>query len=400
METYLDILKDWESRVANPAIYDNIDLLFPAYGFRRIGTGSQKDRWISPLKLDLSIPKNPNKEKTVVCAVDFTFREQGEWEDGRRVMDMIMEEYNCGTVYEAYRYAAQRLGLEMPVNTGQGRRERSRHQKLLSTLEDYFSWSLLQGESDNARMVREYLVGRGFTLDMAKKLRFGYVPRWEKVEKYITSERQGFTKEELDEACQVCSEDGRTTVGWKHLFAIPYRCGGELKGFLFRAIDPEVKPKYKATTGLDRKSVFFNMPEGREPKDIIVVEGEMDALTATANEIPNVVAMGGSDISGDRKFQIYDALGRNTRKIVLCPDLDTDKEGKPNYLKRYRAVRRSLHTIFDVSADFDEVYVAEFPYPSDPDEFIRDCGPDFFEEMIRRAKHWTDYLREGRVKII
>ena len=137
-----------------------------------------------------------------------------------------------------------------------------------------------------------------------------------------------FSKQDLDNACRVRSEDGYTTIGRKHVLAIPYRCGGELKGFLFRAIDSDIQPKYKANTGLERTSSFFNMPSDRKEKSIIVVEGEMDALTATAAGIEGVVAIGGSDITGERRSLIYDALGRNTKKITLCLDLDADKEGK------------------------------------------------------------------------
>ena len=160
------------------------------------------------------------------------------------------------------------------------------------------------------------------------------------------------------------------------MLAIPYRCGGELKGFLFRAVESGITPKYKANSGLERKSTFFNIQDNRDPKDLIVVEGEMDALTATAAGIPNVVAIGGFDISGERRSQVFDAIGRKAKRITLCLDLDADKDGSPNFYKRFKAVRRSLYTIFDVSPDFNDVYVARFPYPSDPDEFIRQNGAE------------------------
>lgn len=67
---YIDILRDWERTVANVAIYDNIDVLFPAYGFVRMQAGGPKDHWASPLKIDLSRPKTPSREKTVVGVDD------------------------------------------------------------------------------------------------------------------------------------------------------------------------------------------------------------------------------------------------------------------------------------------------------------------------------------------
>lgn len=54
-------------------------------------------------------------------------------------------------------------------------------------------------------------------------------------------------------------------------------------------------------TDLDRKSAFYNITADPDPKDIVVVKGEMDALCATAAGIENVVAIGGSEITGERR---------------------------------------------------------------------------------------------------
>lgn len=392
MTDYLDILRDWERTTANPVIYDNIDTLFPAYGFRRVQEGTDKDRWISPLKLDLSRPKTANKEKTVVSACDFRFREQGEWGDSISVVDKLMDEYGCSSVYDVYRYIASRFLLEMPSGSTSLPRPECKKNKVLEALADYFCWNLANNTSPACRKTRDYLSDRGFDSEAIARLGFGFVPSWDKVEAYITSPRMRFTKEDLLEACLVRCEDGYTSVGRKHVLAIPYRCGGELKGFLFRAIENDIQPKYKANTGLDRTSSFFNMPSDRSEKSLIVVEGEMDALTATAAGIEGVVAIGGSDISGERRRLIYDALSRNTRRITLCLDLDPDKEGKPDGKKRFNAIRRSLHTIFDISPDFNEVYVACFPTVTDPDEYIRKNGAEAFRAVISKAVPWWEYL--------
>lgn len=308
MSDYLEILKEWERREANPVIYEYIDDLFPAYGFQRIRT--DKDRWASPLKINLSQPKTPKREKTVIEASDFKFREQGDWDNGITVIDKLMEDYNIGSVFDAYRFVAQRYCLNMPTFSGKGSvnyAERSQKTRVLEALEDYFVWNLKNNSGTLCASVRAYLTERGFSSADIERFRFGFVPSWDKVETFITSPRMRISKEELDDACKVRSEDGYTSVGKKHVLAIPYRCGGELKGFLFRAIEDGIQPKYKANTGLDRKSAFFNMPEGREIKDIIVVEGEIDALTATAVGIQNVVAIGGADLSGERRNQILNS---------------------------------------------------------------------------------------------
>lgn len=399
MSDYLEILKEWERREANPVIFDHIDDLFPAYGFQRIK--SDKDRWVSPLKINLTQPKTPKREKTVIDASDFKFREQGDWDNSVSVIDKLMEDYNIGSVFDAYRFVAQRYCLDMPTFSGKGSvnyTERSTKTRVLEALEDYFVWNLKNNNGALCNSVRTYLADRGFSSSDIDRFRFGFVPAWDKVEAYITSPRMRISKNELEDACRVRSEEGYTSIGKKHVLAIPYRCGGEIKGFLFRAVDDEIQPKYKANTGLDRKSAFFNISEDRISKEIVIVEGELDALTATAAGIPNVVAIGGSDLSGERRNQIFDALNRNTTKIFLCPDLDCDSTGKPNGVKRINSVRRSLHAIFDVSADFKEVYIVSFPEVTDPDEFIRKHGAQAFISLLKKASPWWEYLNRNLSK--
>lgn len=395
MSDFLDILKQWEKTEVNPAIYEHIDVLFPSYGFVRVNRGSDKDRWVSPLKMDLSSPKKPNREKTVVSVCDFRFREQGDWDSSVGVIDKLMEDYGYTSLFDLYKAMADRFGILQPTSSFAYNKSENRRAKVLEALCEYFKWNLANNTGAACKRTREYLGERGFTQDWIDKLEFGFVPSWDKVEKYITAPRMRFTKEDLEDACKVMSEDGYTTIGKKHVLAIPYRCGGDLKGFIFRAVDSDTQPKYKANTGLDRKSCFFNIADNRDPKDIIVVEGEMDALTATAVGIENVVAIGGSDISGERRMQVYDAIGRNTKKIILCLDLDADANGQPNGIKRFNAVRKSLHTIFDVSQAFNDVYVACFPEVTDPDEYIRTHGKEAFMRVIQKAVPWWEYLNRN-----
>lgn len=393
MSDYLDILKEWEQNTANPVIFDHIDVLFPAYRFVLRNTKNGR-RWASPEKLDLSTPHHPNKEKTVVCE-DLYFREQGEWTEPVGIVEMLRNEYGLGNMYDVYRWVASRFCLDMPLPGGREEKVRNRRQALLQKLEDYFVWNLWNSPNPKRQKVLDYLHGRDFSDDQIRALRFGFVPSWEKVETYITSEKSGFSMNEMDEYCKVRGPKGTTSVGYLHTLAIPYRCGGDLKGFLFRLVEPsDMAAKYKATTDLDRKTCFFNMPADRNDKDIVIVEGEMDALMATSWGVENVVAIGGSDISGDRRTQLYDALGRGVKEITLCLDLDEDNEGKPNYEKRFKNNMKTIRTILDVCPSFDAIYVARFPFPSDPDEFIRNNGVEAFCDLLYDAPEWWRYIYE------
>lgn len=404
-DQYYQQFSQWVENTGFQAVYDRLDVLFPAYEFRRKNPGSaDRDHWASRKKMDLTLPKRRNAEKTVVYRFDMNFREQGEWDTiNKTVFEMLEKELGVSGLFPIFDELDRRYSLGMPREDSAAFKARKsasqRRQELLSELRKYFVWNLMNNTSAKAEAVRRYLrKEREFTLRQAESLGLGFVPDWSKVVANITL-KCGYSYEELEDACNVMGESGKTTVGKSHTLAIPYECAGELKGFLFRAIGDDFVPKYRANTGLDRKGAFFNIPADRNPKDIVVVEGEFDALKATSIGVEGVVAIGGSELAGDRIAQVEDALSRRgVRGIILCLDLDTDRDGNPNSEGRFNHVMASVHTIKDVDDRFDDIRVVRFPYPTDPDEYIRKEGADAFRQLLDEAVPYWQYLYEYKTK--
>ena len=397
---YIDILKRWERDIADPAIYEHLDYFFPKYQFRRMHSGSSKyDHWASRYKLDLSLPKQRRAEKTVVYASELRFREQGEWDIPVRVIDKLMQDYNLPSMFEAYKFVDSRLGLGMPVpdspEVNKVIAKVDQRARILTEMMEYFSSCLATDKSAKASRARAYIKQeRGFSLEEAGRLHLGFVPSWNQVIRHMTL-HLNYPFEDVNAACSVMS-DGRTSVGAVHVVAIPYLRGGRPDGFIFRRIDDSLEgPKYLVNSGLDRKSAFFNIPSVVSG-DLIVVEGEMDALKATASGVPNVVAIGGSEIAGDRRRQVEDALDRGTRRIILCLDLDAmrDEAAQPNFAARHEHLMKSVHTIKDINPGFEEIYVVQFPEITDPDEYIRNRGGEAFLSLVREAVPYWKYLYE------
>lgn len=398
-QEYLDILREWQRTVGRPAIYANLDRLFPSFSFVRRQRGTDRDHWASRYKLDLSLPKRRSAEKTVVYQSDMRFREQGDWDHSIDVMQKLMDDNGLASVHEVFVYVNLMFDLGMPTPSSEEvkalkmRRQRSR--ELLREMKEYFQEALWDKSSRKAGKVRSYLSAvRGFTAGQSQSLGFGFVPSWDDVIAHFTQKR-GYLYQEIDEVCGVRSTEGKTSVGSLYTLAIPYVSAGVLRGFIFRRVGEGDGAKYIATRNLDRKSAFFNIPQDAAQKDIVVVEGEFDALKATAEGVPNVVAIGGSEIAGERRHQIEDAiLRRGARKITLCLDLDSESgdPSKPKVKELHEHIMRSIHTIKDVDLSFEEIYVAVFPYPSDPDEFIRLNGVAAFKELINKARPYWQYL--------
>jgi len=395
-QDYIQILREWENTIGRPAIYENLDRIFPEYAFRRLQPHTPKDHWASRYKLDLSLPKKRNAEKTVVYRSDMTFREQGEWSDGIGAVDKIMQDKGLTNVFEVFSLVDMMFSLDMPrPDSKKVAERRSRNMarcKLLSSMNDYFKAALWDGGSRKAGSVRGYLRSRGFTNEQIRDLDFGFVPPWNEVIRHFTL-KEKHSLEDFEEACGVRNSDGQTAVGSIFTLAIPYVCAGEIRGFLFRRTGEWDGPKYLANRGLDRKSRFFNIPEQLTDGNLIVVEGEIDALKATSVNAGTVVSIGGSEISGERRKQIEDAIRRGASRITLCLDLDADREtGEADFAARHEHIMKSVHTIKDVVPSFEDIYVASLPEPSDPDQFIRERGADAFKDVISSARPYWAYL--------
>ena len=393
---YLEILKEWTRSVGRPALYENLDRVFPEYHFRRMQKGSGRDHWASRYKLDLTLPKKRNAEKTVVYPGDMQFREQGEWSEGIDVLSKLMQDRGLQSIKECFVYLDNLLVLGMPQPDSKDvlerRQYRLRKKSLLESLQQYFSAALWDMNSRSAGKVRSYLSSiRGFTKKQCHELSFGFVPAWDVVVRHFTV-NLGYSIGELDDVCGVRNSEGRTSVGSIYTLAIPYTTGGEVCGFLFRRIGEGSGPKYMATRGLDRKSRFFNIPSSVPDGHVIIVEGELDALKVSAAGLGVVAAIGGSEISGDRRRQVEDAVHRGVRRFTLALDLDPDNSGHPNYAARHEHLMKTIHTIKDVDQKIEDIYVVQFEEPTDPDEFVRVKGGAAFSSLVNTAKPWWEYL--------
>ena len=395
-DDYIEQLKEWQNRVGKPALYEHVNEFFPEYGFRRADAGGSRDHWYSGLKLNLSRPKNPTREKTVIYAGDYMFREQGEWGSGVPMIDKLMQERRLSSVYEAFSLVSDTLGLGMPRPSDHEVKRTSaadRKGEILQELNRYFQWQLWSPGYRKAGAARNYLkTKRGFTDLQAKEAGVGFVPDWDRVIRHITVNK-GFSYGELMEACPVINEEGKTGVGKVYTLSIPYVSGGVLKGFLFRRIGEGSGPKYIAPRDMDRKGSFFAIPASTPADELVVVEGEFDAIKANCEGSGRpVAAIGGADISGERRRAVEDALRRGVRTFILALDLDMDPvTGNSLRETRYEHILRSIHTILDVDIHLVPKVVV-FPGPADPDEFIRKHGVGEWRKLIDEAFPYYEYI--------
>jgi DNA primase len=117
-------------------------------------------------------------------------------------------------------------------------------------------------------------------------------------------------------------------------------------------------------------------------KSAIVLEGQLDLITAFEAGVQNVIAPQGTAFT-ERQARI---LKHYVEEVVLCFDSDTAGQ---------KAAERSLAALLDANL---YVRIAEMPEGHDPDSLIRTEGAEAFTARIAAARDFFDHQIERHVR--
>lgn len=366
-------ITDWIKTELYPTLYESIDTALPEHEFKRYSGG-----WRSKTYLDSS-PHKDRLDKTVISkkAPGYILEQGG---DTLSLVDYVMRRDNLEFIL-AVETLAKAVGLQLPkgeidLNTYQRDKDQI---TLLESCNSYFIYCL--ENSTGADEVRTYLSSRGYSDEDVKTMELGYIPDQDKLFKYLLS--KGYSQTLIDEVVKL-----NKGIGTTHKLTIPYRSGGSIKGFKFRTIG-EATPKYLNSTGLDRLGGFFNLLGIKGDKDLVIVEGELDSLSATARGVNNIVATGGNSISSD---QIKDAIKRGAKSFSLCLDTEPGKEEETA-----NKINSAIEVI--LGEGVNRVYIVNLPDlgggKTDPDRLIKESGVETFKDAIRGALSYYEYYLQG-----
>lgn len=359
--------------------------LFPQYDsvFPNLELKHVRGKWQTNLKLNGTPAKDKSKkDKTVITEQrPGILYEQGE--GGRNVIQYYSEQ-NRLTFGEALRDLAKLVGIE--TNNANFERQRQKT-SILQETESYFNYCLIKSKDREAQAVRDYLQGRGFS--ESDYSYFGYIPSKEQLFTYLEKQfKNEYSREQIKATLGLNNGIGNT-----HKLVIPYYTGRGLIGFKFRTVGAET-PKYLNSSNMERGESFFNLKQIKGDKDIIIVEGELDAITATKKGIDNVVSNGGSTPTEE---QIKDAIKRGAKRFTIALDYDYSEVDND---KKQAETRAKIEKLIDLilSTGIDQIYIADLN-PNDEkksidvDDFIK-AGGDF-QNVIDSSKIYYKYLLDN-----
>jgi DNA primase len=275
---------------------------------------------------------------------------------------------------EAVERLAQETGVEL-ARPGRAARLLARLYELNERAAAHFEWNL-QGEAGAA--ARAYLRERGIAPETAKAFRLGYaLPGWDGLLRRLAR-----TEEEAGLLAQlgllVRRERGGYFDRFRDRLIFPL-CDpqGRVIGFAGRVLrerEEEQEPKYlniPNTPLFTKGATVYALQLARQgnPKEFILVEGYMDAITLHQAGFTNAVATMGTALTPSQA----QLLRRYVERVVLA--YDRDVAGEAATLRGMRALRNAGL----------EVQVALLPSGEDPDSLVRNGGREAFRAVLEGA---------------
>ncbi len=314
---------------------------------------------------------------------------------------------------QALEQLAARTGVELkPAGPPPPPEEDARNQRLIelntmaSTWFGYVLWQTRQGEAG-----RQVLERRGVDRPTAERFQLGYAPEsWDALINHMG--KRGVTIAELVAAgLAVEREGGGAYDRFRDRLIFPiHDPDGRVIGFGGRAMG-DAQPKYLNTPqtaifdkGANLYALHLARDAVRRTRDVIVVEGYMDAIAAHQFGFENVVASMGTALTSAQVRLVR----RSVDRILLA--LDSDAAGQMATIRGLDVLREGLTEADRPTADaaglvrFErtlktDIRIVRLPQGKDPDELIRrdvEAWREALEQPVPLVDFYIDAVIGGQ----
>lgn len=334
----------------------------------------------------------------------------GQCGEGGDIFKFLMKIENID-FGEALRELAKRAGVKLvSYRLSEDEKQKQLLYEINHLAAEFYHYLLLNHPAGKRAL--NYILGRGINKDSLEKFKLGYSPNmWEGLQRFLVG-KKGYRVEDLERAGLVIRRDtpsvtsntkenvSRTNVlrvTWYDRFRdrliFPLKDHrGDICGFAGRKIprgfggsrpkgdEGEAKYINSPETLIYHKSdllygLFENKDEIKKVDGVILVEGELDAISSYQVGVKNMVAIKGSALT-PRQVQL---LSRFTKNITFA--LDSDIAGDA-------AVRRGIEVADGAGVAMG---VVEIKGGKDPDE-VAQKNPQLWQRLVSQAVPVYDYF--------
>lgn len=291
------------------------------------------------------------------------------------VFNFIMDYENIPFI-EAVKKVAERVGITVDA----GIKTVSKYEHLYEINEYALKYYQNNLKTKDGQKAYEYLKNRHITDEIINEFGIGYsLKNLDSLTKILINK---YDENEL-------ISSGIANLGsslydlFRNRITFPiHNANGRCVGFSSRIYEDVDEAKYvntKETPIFKKGEILFNyhraINEAKKQKQIILVEGQMDAIRVYSCGIKNVIATMGTALTGDH----IKLLKKLNVKVVLC--MDADKAGEDATLVNGSAL---------VDAGIDTL-VLRLVGAKDPDEYLIKNGVESFIDAVNHSITYFDF---------
>ena len=275
---------------------------------------------------------------------------------------------------EAVEILAQRANIQLPKLESQGDNAKeelkAKVYKVNKFAADFYHQNLYKPTS---KIAQEYIKQRKLNNKTLIAFQIGFSGKFDEL--YKALKKEGFNDPEILESGLVNKNDrGMYIDRYRNRLMFPICDGrGRVIAFGGRVLDNS-KPKYinspeNVVYSKGRHLFGLNVAKKEHIKDLLIVEGYMDAISLHQRGITNVVAALGTALTQQQGW----LLRKNAEKVIL--GFDSDGAGQT-------ATMRSLEILQNMGCD---IRVLQMSGAKDPDEYILKFGVIRFQKLMQEA---------------
>lgn len=372
----MDELKDFIDRELLPSLHNgNMGIAFPNIHFERRGKKWGANNYLNGLP-------HPNKRKWdkifTSSDIPFLIKEQGG--DSMNLIKFYQEITGIKNYREAVEALSSACGLTPP------QREESESYRLFREKQEELEelCSLMKKElhnSETGKPVLDYLTEvRGYEKGFIDFADFGF----------CSPETASKLRAVLDRGNEKPTYLS-PSVGETNILSLPYRTEGYIQGFVFRRIDGEDSGKYSDVFISQKAKKNYNLfgltgisysGKAEDRGDIIIVEGEIDALRAKYEGLMNIVASSGGEVSEEA---LIGAKRKGVQRVTILFDSEDTAEKQEQTAKK---IEKAVSTIWKVGlepfvASFEECEDKNNRIKIDVDSYLKNHTADELSHLIK-----------------
>lgn len=276
---------------------------------------------------------------------------------------------------ESVELLADRAGIKLPTSDNSEDEKliqlKSRIYDINNFTAEYYHKNLYK---PTAKIAQDYVKKRHLDNNTLISFKIGYSGNFNDL--YLELKKQGFKENEMLESGLIKkSKEGKYYDAYRNRLMFPiFDIRDRVIAFGGRVLD-DSKPKYinspeNIVYSKSRNLYALNIAKKQRPKEILIVEGYMDAVSLHQRGIHNVVASLGTALT-EQQGRL---LRRNCEKVII--GYDADGAGQA-------AILRGLEILQNLGCDIRILQLDK--EAKDPDEYVTKYGPDRFQNCMDKS---------------